>query len=250
MRENMGWKLVATILLSVALALPAAAAQGPDYQIWAGLLKLHVSGGVVDYEGFQADESELNRFLQSMAQVHIASLDRNAQMALYINAYNAWTIKLILSKYPDIKSIKDLGGIFTTPWQKEFVRLGGQVMTLDDIEHNILRPRFRDPRVHFAVNCASKSCPPLLTRPYLPQHLDEQLNQVTSAFVNDPKQTFIKDRVLHLSSIFKWFAEDFNDDPAKFILVYAKGGLKNELEDIYPGAKIIYLDYDWSLNGK
>lgn len=243
-------KLLVALAVTLMLACYAQAAQGPDYGIWAGLLHRHTSCGMVDYAGFKAEEAALDQFLDSMANVDIGSLDRQAQKALYINAYNAWTIKLILGKYPDIESIKDLGRLFKTPWEIEFVRLGGRVLTLDDIEHKILRPVFKDPRVHFAVNCASKSCPALLGVPYLPQTLDAQLDQVTKAFINDPEQTYIKDRVLHLSKIFSWFAEDFGDDPAGFVLKYAEGGFKQELQDIYPGAKIIYMDYDWSLNGQ
>ena len=243
-------KLFVALLLLLLAAYPAMAGQGPNYEIWAGLLQRHVSGGVVDYAGFQAEEAELDRFLDSMARTEIYALDRTAQKALYINAYNAWSIKLILGKYPGVKTIKRAGGIFTKPWNKKFIRLSGERISLDDLEQKILMSRFKDPRVYFAISCAAKGSPPLLDRPYLPQTLDAQLNQAATAFINDPWRNYIKDRVLHLSSIFGWHSKDFGDDPAGFVLQYATGDFKRELAEIHPGEKIIYLEYDWSLNGK
>ncbi|MBW2206539.1 MAG: DUF547 domain-containing protein [Deltaproteobacteria bacterium] len=170
--------------------------------------------------------------------------------AFYVNAYNAWTIKLILTGYPGIESIKDLGSLFKSPWKKKICRIDGEVITLDDIEHNILRPQFKDPRVHFAVNCASKGCPPLLAEPYTGSRLDKQLNQVTRAFINDPKRYRIEKDTLFVSKIFKWFSEDFNNDVIGFFLQYAEGDLKKTLESNRGKIKVKYLDYDWSLNGK
>jgi len=120
----------------------------------------------------------------------------------------------------------------------------------DDIEHNILRPRFKDPRVHFAINCAAKSCPPLRSEPYREDELDQQLDEMTRAFVNDLKSNRLEDHTLYVSSIFKWFTEDFNKDIVGFFLKYAKGDLKEQLEANREKIKVKYLDYDWSLNGK
>jgi hypothetical protein len=177
-------------------------------------------------------------------------LSRNERFAFYINAYNAWTIKLILGKYPGVESIKDLGSLFKSPWKKKICRIDGDVLTLDHIEHEILRPVFKDPRVHFAVNCASKSCPPLRTEPYSGLLLDSQLESSTMEFINDPGYNFLKDDTLYVSRIFEWFSGDFNGDVIAFFLKYARGELKEKLETGRDKITVKYLDYDWSLNGK
>ena len=123
-------------------------------------------------------------------------------------------------------------------------------MTLDHIEHDILRPRFKDPRVHFAINCASKGCPPLRSEPYRANALAQQLDEMTQAFINDTRKNRLERQTLYVSSIFKWFSEDFDNDVVGFFLKYAQGDLKKQLEDNKGKIKIKYLDYDWSLNGK
>jgi len=231
-------------------ATGSSASPVPDNGIYAGLLAAHVKNGVVDYGGFKRDEPLLDQYLNLLESTDVSRLPRNGQMAYYINLYNAWTIKLILSKYPDVQSIKDLGGFFSGPWKIKLVRLKGDLVTLDHIEHDILRPIFKDPRVHFAVNCASKGCPPLLSEPFEAARLDRQLDQVTRAFINDPGRNYLAGNSLHVSSIFKWFSEDFNDDVAAFLIQYADKPLKKMLEGKRSGIKIKYLDYDWSLNGR
>jgi hypothetical protein len=155
-----------------------------------------------------------------------------------------------LSGYPGIKSIKELGNILRTPWKKKICRIDGDVITLDDIEHNILRPRFKDPRVHFAINCASLSCPSLTSEPYVGSTLDRQLNDAATAFINNPQRNYFEGNTLYVSQIFKWFKEDFNEDIVGFFIKYADEGLKKELEIKKQAIKINYLRYDWSLNGK
>ena len=162
--KNHWYKICVCALLCfliMGLITTAFAVQGVDNSLYAGLLKKYVKDGVVNYQGFKKEESVFDKYLKVLEQVDSKILSRNEQFAFYINAYNAWTIKLILSGYPGIKSIKDMGSLFKSPWKKKICRIGGKVITLDDIEHNILRPLFKDPRVHFAINCAAKSCPPL-----------------------------------------------------------------------------------------
>jgi len=224
--------------------------QAVDNSIYAELLGKYVKDGVVAYEGLKNDEAKLDQYLKILEETDNKALSRNEQFAFYVNAYNAWTIKLILSGYPGIKSIKDLGSLFKSPWKKKICRIDGKIITLDDIEHNILRPSFKDPRVHFAINCAAKSCPPLRSEPYREGELDQQLDEMTRAFINDLENNRLEDYTLHVSSIFKWFAEDFNKDIIGFFLKYAKGDLKRQLEARRGKIKVKYLDYDWSLNGK
>jgi hypothetical protein len=225
-------------------------AHSVDNSLYAELLGKYVKGGVVDYQGFNKEEAKLDRYLDILAGVDTQTLSRNEQFAFYINAYNAWTIKLILSRYPDIKSIKELGGIFSSPWKKEICRIDGEMMTLDHIEHDILRPRFKDPRVHFVINCASKSCPHLIPEPYRGNSLEQQLDQAAKAFINNPRSNRIEGNTLFVSKIFKWFPEDFDHDVVGFFLKYGEGELKRELESKRDKIKIDYLHYDWSLNGK
>jgi hypothetical protein len=177
-------------------------------------------------------------------------LSHNQRFAFYINAYNAWTIKLILTAYPDITSIKDLGSWLQSPWKKKICRIDGKLLSLDHIEHEILRPVFKDPRVHFAINCASRGCPPLRPEPYTGKKLDQQLTSATQAFLNDPQKTYLKNETLFVSKIFKWFAEDFNNDIDGFITKYATNPLKTQLTSTTGKVRVEYLDYDWSLNGK
>lgn len=221
-----------------------------DHSIYADLLDKYVHQGNVDYHGFKMEESELDQYLKVLENVDSKSLSRDEQFAFYINAYNAWTIKLILSGYPGIKSIKELGNILKTPWKKKICRIDGDVITLDDIEHHILRPRFKDPRVHFAINCAALSCPPLWSQPFIGNTLDRQLDDATRVFINNSKRNYLDGETLYASKIFNWFGKDFNDDVSGFFLKYADDNLKKELEVKNNKIKVKYLPYDWSLNGK
>jgi len=236
--------------LIMGLATTALAAQGVDHSLYAGLIEKYVKNSVVDYQGFKNNEAKLDQYLKILEGVDTKGLSRDEQFAFYINAYNAWTIKLLLTGYPGVKSIKDLGSFFSSPWKKKICRIDGKIITLDDIEHNILRPRFKDPRVHFAINCAAKSCPPLRSEPYHGGELDQQLDEMASAFINDPSRNRLEGNTLYVSKIFDWFEEDFNGDIPGFFLKYAKGDLKGQLEVNKEKIRVKYLDYDWSLNGE
>jgi len=232
------------------LVTNAWSTQAVDNSTYAELLGKYVKYGVVDYEGLKNNEAKLDRYLKVLEETDTKALSRNEQFAFYVNAYNAWTIKLILGGYPGIKSIKDLGNIIKNPWKKKLCRIDGKVLTLDNIEHDILRPRFKDPRVHFAINCAAKSCPPLWSEPYRGRDLKQQLDEMTRVFINDLENNRLEDHTLYVSSIFKWFGEDFNKDIIGFFQKYAKGDLKRQLEAKRGKIRVKYLDYDWSLNGK
>jgi hypothetical protein len=239
------------IFFAVAVfTAPARAETTVDNTLYAELLHKYVKNGVVDYQGFKKEEAKLDQYLKILEETEPKALSRNEQFAFYINAYNAWTIKLILSDYPGVQSIKDLGSLFKSPWKKKIARIDGDVVTLDNIEHDTLRPRFKDPRIHFAVNCASKSCPPLRSEPYRGAVLDQQLTEMTKNFINDPQYNRLQGNTLHVSSIFKWYSEDFNDDIVGFFKKYAKGDFKERLNKQGGDIEVEYLDYDWSLNGR
>jgi len=228
----------------------ARAADKVDNSIYSHLLNKFLKNGKVDYGGFKEEEDVLDRYLLVLEHTNTETLSRNDQFAFYINAYNAWTIKLILQNYPGIKSIKDVGGFFSSPWKKKICRIDGQVVSLDHIEHEILRPGFKDPRVHFAVNCASKGCPILQPNPFEGNLLGTQLDEATTGFINNPERNNLQGKTLYVSKIFDWFEKDFHGDVLGFFRKYAKGDFGGKLEKEKEGLRIKYLEYDWSLNGE
>lgn len=242
--------ILATCLLLLAVTNTALAESSRDAP-YAALLTAYVHDGVVDYAGLKTREKDLDAYLDVLAAVDPSTLNRQEQFAYYINVYNAWTIKLILEHYPGIRSIKEAGSFFRSPWKRDFVRLQGKTVSLDDVEQGILRPQFHDPRVHFAINCASKSCPPLRGAPYVGESLDASLDAAARAFVNNPANTFFKDGKLHVSRIFAWYGEDFGGPKSVwgFIRHYADPELAARMEAA-EDHDLDYLPYDWSLNGQ
>jgi hypothetical protein len=249
-KRYLGLAFMITLSLVIGTFGAAGARQASmvNHEIWADLLGKYVKPDGVDYTGFKTEEDRLDQYLKVLEDTDPEKLSRNEQYAYYINVYNAWTIKLILSDYPGLKSIKDFGTFLKSPWQKKLVRINGEVLTLDDVEHNILRPRFKDPRVHFAINCSAASCPPLRPEPYLGPTLDQQLDDSTRSFVNDADSYRLEGNTLYVSRIFKWFSEDFNEDVLGFYLQYADGDLKEKLAGQKDTIQVKYLHYDWSLN--
>jgi hypothetical protein len=241
--------ILISCFLLFGLISPGLSAKTVDHSLYGELLGKYVKGGAVDYRGLKNEEGTLDRYLDILDQTNPDELPRNEQLALYINAYNAYTLKLVLKNYP-VDSIKDIGGWFKGPWKIRFCRIGGKAFTLDEIEHEIIRPRFKDPRVHFAVNCASKSCPPLISEPYQGSTLDQQLDANTRSFLNSPGKNRLEGNTLYVSKIFKWFGEDFGGDVVGFFLKYAEEDLKNRLLAKGDQIKVDYLNYDWGLNGK
>jgi len=243
----------ATLIIFLAgMLLPLCAMGGatPDHAIWDNLLRQYNHQGKVDYAGLKRDVVLLGAYLDGLAGIDPQSLGRDEQFSFYINAYNAWTVKLILTAYPDIGSIKDLGSLFKSPWKKKFVEIDGETVTLDHIEHDILRPRFKDPRVHFAINCAAKSCPPLYGQAFVGTRLHVQLDDAARQFMNNPRFNRLEGQTLYVSSIFKWFKEDFKGDIVGFFEKFASPELKASIKADRNNLKVRYLDYDWSLNGE
>ncbi|MBW2029257.1 MAG: FAD-dependent oxidoreductase [Deltaproteobacteria bacterium] len=235
---------LATVLAMTGFFEISRAENAVDHSLYGELLRKYVNNGRVDYGGFKKEEARLDRYLEILERVDTKGLNRNEQLAFYVNAYNAWTIKLILGAYPGVESIKDLGSFLKSPWKKKIARIDGKKLTLDNIEHDIIRPRFGDPRIHFVVNCASKSCPPLRSEPYRGDDLERQLDEMTKAFINDPSNNYVKGDTLYVSSLFKWYSEDFHDDVISFFLKYAEGDLKRRLTAARGKLKVKYLDYD------
>ena len=220
-----------------------------SHDIWDGLLKKHVKNdGFVDYKGMIKDSTDLNKYLEvlSAANPDSKNWSRNEKMAFWINAYNAYTVKLIVNHYP-VASIKDIKkGIpfVNTVWDIKFIKIGGKTYDLNNIEHNILRPDFKDARVHAAINCASYSCPVLRAEAFTADKLEEQLTDAMRKFVNDPLRNKVSAKKAELSEIFKWFKGDFTRDKGSirsFINTYADTKLD-------ANGRISHIDYDWRLN--
>ena len=238
------------LLPGMLLSLSVAAGPAVDHGIWEELLLQYNRQGQVDYAGLKKEEARLDAYLDMLAGIDPQALARDDQFAFYLNAYNAWTIKLILTGYPGVESIKDLGSLLKSPWKKKFVRIKGEILTLDQIEHDILRPQFRDPRIHFAVNCASKSCPALYGEAFVGGRLHAQLDDATKRFINDERFNRLDGKTLYVSSIFKWYNEDFKGGIVGFFEQYASPELKESILANQKNLKVKYLDYDWSLNGE
>lgn len=257
------------------LALPHAAqaqvhAFDHNHQAWTALLRRHVrltrqgSASQLHYAGMKADRAALTAYLNTLSSVSkpaFSAFTQAEQMAFLINAYNAFTVELVLTAYPKLKSIKEIGGIFSNPWKQDFIPLLGQRLSLDAIEHGMLREpgRYDDPRIHFAVNCASVGCPMLREEAFVGAKLDAQLSQQATRFMTDPTRNRfnVKTNELEVSKIFDWYGADFRaghrgiSSLPQFLAGYA-----DQLTSSSQGralikaqkAAVVFLDYDWAIN--
>ncbi len=271
-------KTILSILLLALLPL-AANAQSFDHEHkpWSTLLKKHVvlidnsKSSQVRYAGFMQDRSELKAYLGTLSKVtqaEFSTWSKPQQMAFLINAYNAYTVEKILTRYPGLKSIRDFGTVFGNPFKDKFFNLLGREFSLDMIEHETLRKpgAYDEPRVHFAVNCASTGCPMLREEPYVAARLDAQLEEQTKRFLSDRSRNRYnaQDNALEVSEIFKWFTTDWSSgyrgfdgkSPAmqsreQFFARYAALLADNPTQQqtvTERKAAIRHLDYDWTLN--
>ena len=194
----------------------------------------------------------MDLYLEHLAQTDPQALSRAGQMALYINAYNACTLKLILEHFEDgrpVRSIKSIGGFFTKPWDIRFCRVGGETYTLDEIEHDILRPVFKDPRVHFAVNCASRSCPPLISEPYREATLERQLDAGTTGSSMTPAATTWKTTSSTSAGSSNGLRKTFRGGSSLSFSATPGVISRERLSGAGDRISVRYLDYDWFLNG-
>lgn len=229
--------IVIILILGLSLQINAQL----DHTPWDAILRAHVSdAGVVDYAGLMDKKVEIKDYLEHLAGSEPTEglRNQNQAKAYWINLYNAATIDLILSHYP-LKSIMDLDNGKT--WDVKRVMVGSRKLSLNEIEHEILRKEYPDARIHFAVNCAAKSCPKVWNRAWTAENVDKQLDEMTRAFVRSSAND-ISSNAVKLSKIFEWYAGDFGDI-ITFLNRYSD-------TDINKGAKISYNEYDWSLNGK
>lgn len=255
------------VVAGVALMIQHAFAFDHSHGRFAEVLASHVqwqeNGGnsLVDYAALQTAPGQLEGYLAELSAVPAAAFagwPAPEQLAFLINAYNAFTLKLIVDHYP-VDSIRDIGSFWQSPWKRRFFTLLGEEMHLDQIEHQIIREpgRFDEPRIHFAVNCASIGCPALRPEPFTAVELEAQLEDSTKRFLGDASRNRYRDGRLQVSSIFKWYREDFErgwrgaETLGGFLALYADTlALPPDVrEQLASGAvQIRFLDYDWSLN--
>ena len=240
-----------------------AANQSLNYRDYAEVLQTYVSDrGLVDYNGLQANREQLDRFNQSLGNISpetYAAWNEAEQIAFLTNAYNAFTLQSIIDRQPLDDSIRDIPGV----WKRRKFALAGKELTLDNIEHDILRKDFNEPRIHVALVCAAISCPPLRNEPYLSEQLDAQLDDQTAKFASSPHGLDIdrQDKRVYLSSIFKWYGQDFEptygvedefngNDKQRAVLNYFSSTLDSQEREFLEQEdyRVKYLDYDWSLN--
>jgi hypothetical protein len=218
---------------------PSIQTPGFSHVPFDSLLQKYVSNtGKVNYKGLQADKAALHAYCQSLSDNPVQeNWTRETKMAYWLNAYNAFTLKLIVDNYPT-KSILNFDKGKT--WDVRRIKLGDKKYSLNNLENDIIRPQFKDPRIHFALNCAAKSCPPLWNRAYTPENLDSALETRTKAFINDAGFNQITANRAQVSKIFDWYSADFGD-LKKFLNQYADQKLKS-------AATVSFNEYNWDLN--
>ncbi len=227
-----------------------------DHSAWGALLKKYLKADKTGLNLFaygemtEADKQALKAYIAHLSKIEITDRARNVQLAYWLNLYNALTIDVIVGHYP-VKSIKDIdiSGLFADgPWGKALIKVEGEELSLDDIEHQILRPIWKDPRIHYGVNCASIGCPNLLKTPFTGKTAEAQLEKAAYEFINHPRGLKIKGDKVTVSKIYQWFAYDFGNSE--------KGVMQHLLKYAYPeraaalkkAGRISDTTYNWSLN--
>ncbi|WP_419190654.1 DUF547 domain-containing protein [Saltatorellus ferox] len=274
MKKTLAAAAVTSAVLAVSVLAGVPRLQAAEIQTaafdhtHAGLTAVYESalkGGLVDYAGLRENPKALDAYLAGLAATtpaQHASWSRDQRFAFWINAYNAFTIQLIRDEGP-VKSIKDLGGLFSSPWEKKFIPLPafdpekkGKKITLDEIEHELLRPVFKDARVHAAINCASLGCPPLRATAFIAEDLSEQLDDQVQVWLGDSSRNQVVpvNGKIRVSKIFDWFEEDFGQGDAPIVRWIADHvGDESTAKALRAQAAKIdvrYVDYDWSVNAQ
>ena len=234
----------------------AASETKVDHSAWDGFLKKHLTpeDGInrLDYAAVGAEDKKiLAAYLRLLEQTQVSSLNRNEQRAFWINFYNALTADVVLRHYP-VESILDIdispGLLARGPWGKKLAEVEGEEVSLDDIEHRILRPIWKDARIHYAVNCASIGCPNLMTEAFTSDNTERLLERGARDFINHPRGASVADGKLTVSSIYEWFVDDFGGDDTgviKHLREYADDDLLKSLADV---DSVDDDRYDWQLN--
>ncbi len=239
------------LLLGILLSFSAFADFDHSHKQWDKVLKEYTAKKdrqvYVNYRALKNEINELNSYLAQLEAVKRGEFKRfneKQKLAFWINAYNAYTVKIILKNYP-LKSIREISsGFFSSgPWKLDFITLLGKKMSLDSIEHDTIRKKFDEPRIHFAVNCASMGCPSLLPEAFIASKLDSQLDSAALNFLENKSKNYLENKTLYVSKIFKWYGDDFNKKHGNFIKYIVKTlNLPKKRYDIE------FNSYDWKLN--
>lgn len=233
----------------------ATSRQTIDHSAWNDILSRYVvrtadGRNVVRYADVtDTDRAALDAYLERLTATAVSTLNRREQKAFWINLYNAGTVRLVLQHYP-VASIRDIGGglFFRGPWRDKIMRVEDTDLSLDDIEHRIVRPIWRDPLVHYALNCAASSCPDLQARAFTADNCDNLLAQAARDFINHPRGLRLDGDVLEISSIYKWYGSDFGASEADLRRHLAKYAGPRAHAALTKASTIGYQPYDWSLN--
>jgi hypothetical protein len=238
----------ACAIVAIAVSAASSGEEEPNaaQATFDRLLREHVAADGVRWAAWAASERDraaLARAVTAFAGMRPSELPDHARLAYWINLYNALTLQLVLEHYP-VGSIREIGGPEDSPWKRELVTVEGRELSLDQIENAILRREFSEPRIHFALNCAARSCPPLRAEAFDAERLDEQLEEQTVRFLRDPRQNGVDEEGrVHLSRVFEWYAADFakaGGSVAAWVQTYLDGSAA--------GSEIRYREYDWALN--
>lgn len=254
-------KLLTTslILLSACLAMTKAAAETFDHQhstfssLLADVVVVQGHQSRVDYPKLIGQRVRLDQYLASLSSVSRTEFDAfssDQQLAFLINTYNGYQLRQVIDNYP-LKSIKDVGSFFSSPWSKDFFKLFYEPASLNFVEHELIRQLFKEPRIHFAVNCASISCPPIQPEAFVASSLDAQLDAAAVNFLSDRQANYLDGNTLYLSKIFDWYEEDFGGSVVTFVSGFWPELLQESASGVAQNPaklKVAYAPYDWNLN--
>jgi hypothetical protein len=256
---NLKTLTLTSALLGLLAALPAAAVNPPDYKLWGDLLtKYYDPAKGMDYKGLKAnDKKTLDELRNQMAQVDVGALPRTDQLAYWINLYNISVVNVVVEHYP-VASIRDISTDFITHlnvFKKPAAKTRTGTLTLDEVENDKIRDPFKDPRIHFAINCAAKSCPPIRSEPFVGSELSLQLDDQVRMFLNGPNGVRLEKSggqlVIHTTKIMDWFKDDFEKwsaGRAKFIAKYIAPEKSQQIRAAASQIDFKFDDYDWKLN--
>lgn len=247
-------RLFASLVLGGVLSVSAF---DHTHARWTRLLKSHTVEAPgpatnIRYAALKASPAELDAYLTELSSVKatdFAKWPRDQRLAFLLNAYNAFTVKIVVDHYP-VKSIKDIGGLLGSPWKRKFVPLLGRTISLDDLEHVWIRPEYDEPRIHFAVVCASVGCPRLQREAFRATDLDAQLATATREFLGDRRWNRVTPKAVEVSSIFKWYGSDWGDSKALRTFLATGLELSDPIRKDFLAGEIPlkFTSYDWSLN--